>query len=185
MIFGLLADFSTSESRGKISGLVGLFSCTGAIVALFGFLNMASIYGLANVYRIEGIIAFVFGVLVYLILSKPKFFQSFHCVQKKDKYSDTTANEATNNYNDTPNASTDPSQSVSDLENAQSPSNNSPVDSQTELLHTQEPNEHPKKLVTIIKDGFYAAKDLNIALGYISSLLARGDSIIITLFIPL
>ncbi|KAJ3058362.1 hypothetical protein HDU98_005520 [Podochytrium sp. JEL0797] len=42
-----------------------------------------------------------------------------------------------------------------------------------------------KSVLQVVKEGLLAAKDPKIMLGYVGSFLARGDSIILTMFIPL
>ncbi|KAJ3072508.1 hypothetical protein HDU99_002176, partial [Rhizoclosmatium hyalinum] len=55
----------------------------------------------------------------------------------------------------------------------------------TTQIREESPLAGPKSVWQTAKEGILAAKDPKVLLGYVGSFLARGDTVIITLFIPL
>jgi MFS family permease len=136
MITAVVSDMTELESRGKVSGLVGIFSGIGALLGLFIFLPLPAkftnmVQGLHITYIIVGSVALLFsGVLFFAI--------------KKKKISTQNSTDA-----------------------------------------SQETVVPEKAVVDIVKEGFKSSTDPTILLSYFGSFLARGDTIIITTFIPL
>ncbi|CAK4085738.1 unnamed protein product [Aphanomyces euteiches] len=141
MLTAVLADYSSEKDRSKISGIVGLMSGVGALLAVFIFLPMPTKYsdqvkGLKSTYGIVASVSALFGLFLLFAL-RPKRH----------------------------------------------------VDENSAVLITSDECTHPpSKKISIfdgLKAGFAAARDGKVFLGYLGAFLARGNSIIITIYFPL
>ncbi|KAJ3027725.1 UNVERIFIED_CONTAM: hypothetical protein HDU68_003257 [Siphonaria sp. JEL0065] len=126
MVTAVLADFASDEHGGKLAGLVGLCSGSGALLALFVIMPLPLKFddivdGIQTTYLGVGLVAIGFSVLLFVALR--------------------------------------PYMTI-----ASRPS---------------------KTFFQKGKEGIWAAVDPKILLGYAGSFLARGDTVILTLFIPL
>ncbi|KAI8907611.1 major facilitator superfamily domain-containing protein [Powellomyces hirtus] len=166
MMTGVLADYAAEESRGKVSGLVGLVSGCGALIALFVLLRLPpkfgdGTHGLRVTFFITAGISVAAAVLMWTAL------QSSSRMRLAVSHSTTS------------------SPPLSPISVADSAERNL----STEAILTPQPApaslHHRKPLKTIAKEGILAGRDLRILLGYAGSFLARGDTIILTLFLPL
>ncbi|OQR93147.1 hypothetical protein ACHHYP_02857 [Achlya hypogyna] len=143
MLTAVLADYAAESDRGKVSGLVGLMSGVGALLAVFVFLPLptkfaSAVEGLRISYAVVGGFAVLFGLFLFFAL-RPK-----------------AVNDA---------ALLSQAHGIAPLE-------------------PSKPVETPS-FVAGFKAGIAAAKDGKVLLGYMGSFLARGDTIIITIFLPL
>nr|KAJ3418993.1 hypothetical protein HK105_007548 [Polyrhizophydium stewartii] len=128
MIAAVMADVADERDRGKIAGIAGFMTGLGALMGLFVFLRLPTVFG-------------------------------------------KTDSGLRRSYSIDPFASVagSPSTSFGDVRNAK-----------TNWLVA-----HFVRTVKSARDGLAAARDPRIALGYVGSFLARGDTIAVSLFIPL
>ncbi|KAF9160735.1 hypothetical protein DFQ26_005239 [Actinomortierella ambigua] len=159
MITALVGDYSSGEGRGKISGIVGLFTGVGALIAVFGFLPMPSRFavgdvtleqGLKRTFLIVGVIAIVVGIVLFFTLHKDSSKGLKKWIQSKKQQ-----------------------QNQKDINGAE------------DQAHGEQPQEKKYSFLALLKEGFLAGKDRRIALAYLAGMLARADSIIVSLFISL
>ncbi|KAJ3073990.1 hypothetical protein HDU98_000151 [Podochytrium sp. JEL0797] len=205
MLTAVLADYANDEVRGRMAGLVGLFAGCGALVALFVFMPLpfkfdSIVKGLQTTYLIVGLIACTFGVLLFFFLTPNSTHPSetpLSAVQAEgdllprsgvstDSAAVLIATESSSSKN-IPN----PHSSTIAMEGSASScpvmgSRSSPLSEESPATVSESPEPIIKKSVMqVAKEGLLAAKDPKIMLGYVGSFLARGDTVIITLFIPL
>ncbi|KDO23968.1 hypothetical protein SPRG_10665 [Saprolegnia parasitica CBS 223.65] len=145
MLTAVLADYAAESDRGKISGLVGLMSGVGALLAVFVFLPLPTKFasvvdGLRISYAIVGGVSIAFGFFLLYAL-RPKS-------TNKDSALLTHDHETTG-------------------------------------LEQSKGDDRPPTFLEGFKAGVAAASDGKVLLGYMGSFLARGDTIIITIFLPL
>ena len=150
MMTAVLSDFVTQENKGKLSGILGLFSGSGALLALFVFLRLPAYFdneinGLKITYWIVAGISFLFAIFIGLVLRKPR--QSIHL-------------------------------------------DNTPVSSPASRNRPLSLDRCPvivksKNFPQIVYQGIIAIKNPRVLVSYFGSFLARGDTVIITLFLPL
>lgn len=167
MLTAVLADFVAGEStRGKLAGAVGVSTGLGAIVALFGYLPLITklgdgIQGIRNMYMIVASIGVGYSIVLAFWFPNMK-----KVVDEKD---------------------------VNDVEEHASDSQAGLLSSE-EIIITPVSNQSvvQTSLETFFKasleysaEGISQAKNPHVLLGYMGSFLARGDSIILTVFIPL
>ncbi|KAJ3294858.1 hypothetical protein HK104_003230 [Borealophlyctis nickersoniae] len=156
MLTAVLADYAGEKDRGKLSGIVGLMSGAGALIALFVFLRLPTYLGDApRGLRITYLIVTAFSALFAIIV--------FFGLDGKRSKSDDRRSGASSEQVLIPDE--ERSGDSARVEN---------------VSRTEKP-----ALLQLAKDGFWAARDLRVLLGYVSSFLARGDTIIITGFLPL
>ncbi|RLO08632.1 hypothetical protein DYB28_011479 [Aphanomyces astaci] len=152
MLTAVLADYSSEKDRGKVSGLVGLMSGIGALVAVFVFLRMPAKYadqvqGLRVTYSVVAAICALFGVFLFFALRPKQLTNPMSTTLMYATDDDTTASS--------------------------SPSTGSQATSKQ------------VSFLAGLRAGYAAAKDGKVLLGYFGGFLARGNSIIITIFLPL
>ncbi|EQC33513.1 hypothetical protein SDRG_09020 [Saprolegnia diclina VS20] len=146
MLTAVLADYAAESDRSKISGLVGLMSGVGALLAVFVFLPLPAKFasvvdGLRMSYAIVGGVSIVFG------------FFLLYALRPKASTKDTAL---------------------------------LPNDHETIGLEQHAKSDAlPPTFLEGFKAGVAAASDGKVLLGYMGSFLARGDTIIITIFLPL
>ncbi|KAF9972663.1 hypothetical protein BGZ73_004199 [Actinomortierella ambigua] len=162
MITALVGDYSSGADRGKISGVVGLFTGVGALIAVFGFLPMPSRFavgdvtleqGLKRTFLIVGIIAIVVAIVLFFTLHKDPSKGIKKWIQSKKQGAQTTG-----------------------------------VGAAEDQSHDHQQQQHQGQkysLLALLREGVLAGKDLRIALAYLAGMLARADSIIVSLFISL
>ncbi|KAI9203643.1 major facilitator superfamily domain-containing protein [Polychytrium aggregatum] len=164
MLTAVLADYADDQDRGKIAGLVGAMSGVGALVALFGFLRIPTLFpdplqGLRITHFIVGGFSIVFGLFAMYALR----------IKRRD---------------------TKPLVSVGTLDQAL-PADHPPVHDPSASCPVVPHDSTPSRAKTAADlmrtslAGFRAAADGKVLLGYIGGFLARGDTIIITIFLPL
>ncbi|KAJ3181742.1 hypothetical protein HDU87_000760 [Geranomyces variabilis] len=174
MMTAVLADYAAEESRGKLAGLVGLVSGCGALLALFVLLRLPpkfgdGTHGLRVTFLITAGLSLAAAVLMWIGLQRP----------------DRRSRQAPAH------SSLDASPSMpASLSPASSSSAGSVVgraSSTDAMIETcaNDDGEVKKSLVGLAKEGAQAGRDLRVLLGYAGSFLARGDTIILTLFLPL
>ncbi|KAG0234684.1 hypothetical protein BGW42_006304 [Actinomortierella wolfii] len=151
MITALVGDYSAGN-RGKISGVVGLFTGVGALIAVFGFLPMPSRFavgdvtleqGLKRTFLIVGVVALVVGVFLFFTLHKDRSKGFMKWIKSKKQ-----------------------SRKQDDLD-------------------MSEQQSQKYSFLALLKEGILAGKDRRISLAYLAGMLARADSIIVSLFISL
>ncbi|KAJ3249895.1 hypothetical protein HDU77_007289 [Chytriomyces hyalinus] len=199
MLAAVLADYASDAHRGKLAGLVGLASGLGALFALFVYLPVTVKYGdLAKgvriAYLIAGSVSAVFSVLLFLLLTpvvantsgeKPELTaaaamsENIQQAEEGLPRSDASATALPADETSTSwklSADTRTAELAANIEAGRVHQGNA-----------QRLEVSPKKsLWQIASEGLQAAKqDPKVALGYVGSFLARGDTVIITLFIPL
>ncbi|KAI8821504.1 major facilitator superfamily domain-containing protein [Fimicolochytrium jonesii] len=166
MMTAVLADYAADEDRGKVSGLVGLLSGVGALVALFGFLRVPAGFGdgergLRVTYWIVAGVAGAFAGGLWVFLRGGVGHGAKDDVAERREEG--------------------PPVSPQRSENSLTSDTDRPL-----LSQTPAPDMQRKKSVwQLAKEGVLAARDSRILLGYAGSFLARGDTIILTLFLPL
>ncbi|KAF0701352.1 Aste57867_8133 [Aphanomyces stellatus] len=143
MLTAVLADYSSEKDRGKVSGLVGLMSGIGALLAVFFFLPMPAKYtdqvkGLKIAYSTVAGVSALFGIFLIFALRPKKMGGA----GPSDHLITTPTDHAV-------------------------------------------PTVEKVSMLGGLKAGFLAAKDGKVLLGYIGGFLARGDTIIITIYLPL
>ncbi|KAJ3209627.1 hypothetical protein HDU67_006034 [Dinochytrium kinnereticum] len=155
MLTAVLADFAADKDRGKSSGLVGLTSGLGALLALFVFLPLPTrfkdvIRGLRTTYLLVAGLAIAFAVFLFFALRV-----------KSPVPPPPIA----------PQASTIPADDETTEEG--------------EAAMKEKKKGTFKTVVGLAWEGVMAARNPRILLGYIGASLARGDTVIITIFLPL
>ncbi|KAJ3238117.1 hypothetical protein HDU81_008417 [Chytriomyces hyalinus] len=201
MLAAVLADYASDAHRGKLAGLVGLSSGLGALFALFVYLPITVKYGdlakgVRTAYLIAGSVSAGFSVLLFLLLtpvtnaggekeaehtSAAAMPENMQHVEEGLPRQDATATTLPADETTTP-------WKLS----ADSRTTESEIDANTEAGRVRQQHAQglevatKKSLWQIASEGLLAAKqDPKVALGYVGSFLARGDTVIITLFIPL
>ncbi|KAI9014988.1 major facilitator superfamily domain-containing protein [Gaertneriomyces semiglobifer] len=158
MMTAVLADYAGDEDRGKTSGLVGLLSGSGALLALFGFMRLPSrlggfgLAGVRNTYMLASCVCALYSVVLWT------------CLKTKSRTPENEEEEG--------------------LLPHRRGSHEAPLSPALDSLSTPD-DVAEKKLTEIALEGLLAARDLRVLLGYAGSFLARGDTIILTLFLPL
>ncbi|RHY31716.1 hypothetical protein DYB32_003226 [Aphanomyces invadans] len=156
MLTAVLADYSSEKDRGKVSGMVGLMSGVGALLAVFVFLRLPAkyvdqVHGLRFTYSVVAGICAVFGAFLFIAL-RPKLL-------------------------------TDPVT----MTLIPSADNSSAAETNASTAHAAQPVDRSKSVSfwSGLRAGIAAAKHGKVLLGYIGSFLARGNTIIITIYLPL
>ncbi|KAJ3107851.1 hypothetical protein HDU97_003199, partial [Phlyctochytrium planicorne] len=194
MLTAVLSDYATDKDRGKSSGLVGLVSGLGALLALFVFLRLPSnfddpVRGLKTTYIMVAGIAFVFGLFLLLALRR----DSGTAIRSPDQ-PPTATTTATQGEEETDQEDTASEASKSVGQNGATrttpPHQNggaAPPSGGAVAVSEQEraPGETIQSVLRLALDGVLAAKNVRVLLGYIGASLARGDTVIITIFMPL
>ncbi|TPX43266.1 hypothetical protein SeLEV6574_g05158 [Synchytrium endobioticum] len=177
MLTAVLADYGTDTHRGKLAGLVGMASGLGAVTGALVLLRLPGIIatkwfdspttsapGLIFVYESLAIVAVLFGLFLLVGMRGSRAsWRLINDIQESDSLLNHTSNGATPQQLELPVASVWLSL----------------------LYDCPVAIRERKTIVEIARDGFLAARDPSILLGYIGSCLARGDSIIITIFLSL
>ncbi|KAI8610257.1 major facilitator superfamily domain-containing protein [Chytriomyces sp. MP71] len=188
MLTAVLADYAKDDNRGMLAGLVGLCSGSGALVALFAFMPLPFkfsdiVQGVEATYLIVGIISFAFSILLALFLVP---------VHPSIRNSCEAPNPAAGTGNIVhPSALESRTDEESILETASRANSLDETRASAHLLPPSlsstsvTPATAKKSIAQIAREGFLAARDPRVLLGYTASFLARGDTVIITLFIPL
>ncbi|KAJ3258267.1 hypothetical protein HK103_003748 [Boothiomyces macroporosus] len=158
MLTAILSDVVLEQDRGKLSGITGLMSGAGALLGVFLFLPLPAKFG-DGPDAIHKSYLIVAGVAI--------FIATLLFAVSIARY-----------YQDKPL----PLQSDLTGQHSDSGSSNEGLDSEERLLPT---NGTVGKLWDSISLGFSASKNPNILMGHLASFLARGDSLSLTLFIPL
>lgn len=70
MLTAVIADCATESDRGRISGLSGLTSGLGALLALFGFLPIVTNFSLSRAYIVVGCCATALSVICFVWLRR-------------------------------------------------------------------------------------------------------------------
>ncbi|KAI8918006.1 major facilitator superfamily domain-containing protein [Entophlyctis helioformis] len=173
MIAAVLADIADERDRGKIAGVVGCTTGLGALLGLFVFLRLPTFFGktesgLRKSFTIVGCIALVLAVFLFFTLPRNT---------RKDQLPvDGSARPLMNPSIDQNRQSRGPTQ-----EQQQQP--RQPPPPPQPLFKVFLGNFGPVYKSAV--EGVRAARDSRILLGYISSFLARGDAITVSLFMPL
>ncbi|KAJ3109464.1 hypothetical protein HDU96_007228 [Phlyctochytrium bullatum] len=190
MLTAVLADYASDKDRGKSSGLVGLMSGLGALLALFVFLRLPANYddvvkGLRTVYLMVAGISVLFAVFLLFAL-KAKEINRHHPFPSSSVDSNSRDPLAAAPA-DGPSSSS--SVSVDSNGSGSSPKVSAESGAQTTerrgLGSGFQSEWSVKRIWENALDGVKAAKDVKILLGYIGASLARGDTVIITIFLPL
>ncbi|KAJ3173128.1 hypothetical protein HDU88_004587 [Geranomyces variabilis] len=171
MMTAVLADYAAEESRGKLAGLVGLVSGCGALLALFVLLRLPpkfgdGTHGLRVTFLITAGLSLAAAVLMWIGLQKP------------DKRSRRVPAHSSLDASSSSPALSSPGSSTVSIERTRS------ADAMMGR-HVDDEDEAKKSIVDLAKEGVQAGRDLRVLLGYAGSFLARGDTIILTLFLPL
>lgn len=162
MLTAVLADYAGEKDRGKMAGLVGLCSGLGALVALFVFLPLVTtlsgggLPGLRTTYLLVATITIGAAILLFFTLAPHTIPVAQPFIQEESSHVEDGCLPAA------PMATLRPS-----------------VESQMTW------GQSAYSVIQLAQDGLMAGKDPKIILGYFSAFLARGDSIILTIFIPL
>ncbi|KAJ3223502.1 hypothetical protein HK099_001033 [Clydaea vesicula] len=182
MLTAVLADQVQDESKGKLSGVVGLFSGLGALIALFGFLRLPTMFkvnGLQYTFYIVGSICFLFSIFIWFSLKNRVV------VKKNININNSSSSPRTpNSTGNATNASSDGLIPNYEVENA-APTSNSHIPRSARSIENCPAVIKSKSFPIVVKEGLYAIKDPKVLLGYVGGFLARGDTIILTLFLPL
>ncbi|KAJ3289610.1 hypothetical protein HDU79_003914 [Rhizoclosmatium sp. JEL0117] len=169
MLVAVLADYAEDRFRGRMAGLVGLCSGCGALLALFLFMPLPLkfdyvIHGLQATYLIER------EGLDQVVVTTSSIDLARNSGDSMDVTSET--------YLVSPNQS--------GARGSCPVMQNLDQDAVTiTQIREDSPLAGPKSVWQTAKEGILAAKDPKVLLGYVGSFLARGDTVIITLFIPL
>ncbi|KAI8851251.1 hypothetical protein BC829DRAFT_387675 [Chytridium lagenaria] len=159
MLTAVLADYASDKDRGKSSGLVGLTSGLGALLALFVFLRLPAnfsdvVRGLRITYLLVAGISFIFAIFLIFALKSTR-----------------------KPVSEVVTASAEPLA-------IETPVPVSPSGSDDES-EPKKPEADFCGVVGLAWEGIKAAKNPRILLGYVGASLARGGTVIITLFLPL
>lgn len=195
MVTAILSDYIHDKDKGKASGIVGLFSGLGAVLGAFGFVGLPDYLLSANgnvkqaitkSFVIVGCISIVFGLVCLLGLRKSN--ASNFDPEIDSAYTEIAVNDNSDIDEDI-SFEYDTEQSdlqVNDplLSTRMRPDQSA---SNVELNSTRESfYAHFKGKLNEIYQGIaLSLKMPHVLLGYLGGFVARGDSIIITLFLPL
>ncbi|KAJ3245315.1 hypothetical protein HDU78_009560 [Chytriomyces hyalinus] len=176
MLTAVLADYARDSSRGSMAGLVGLFSGCGALLALLVFMPVPFRYadlveGIQTTYLAVAAISAVLAVLLALFLLPVDPEQPVPPTPLDDGESLLESMSRETSFEDSR-----PSSRLLDHSGSTIPP--------PRVVFVQS-SESKTSILNLAIEGFTAAKDPKVLLGYIGSFLARGDTVIITLFIPL
>ncbi|KAJ3275384.1 hypothetical protein HDV01_000676 [Terramyces sp. JEL0728] len=157
MLTAILSDVVIEQDRGKLSGITGLMSGAGALIAVFLFLPLPAKFGdgPAALHKSYFIVAGI-GLATALMLFGVPLAHLFRRKTPPTESSDSPANTST--------------------------SSNEGLDSEQQLLTAKGPINKVWNSITL---GLSASRNPNILMGHLASFLARGDSLSLTLFIPL
>ncbi|KAJ3021500.1 hypothetical protein HKX48_008357 [Thoreauomyces humboldtii] len=166
MMTAVIADYAAEESRGRLSGMVGLVSGCGALIALFVLLRLPAhfgdgVHGLRVTFLIAAGLSALAAVLMWTLL------QSHGSMKRNAVLS---------------------SPPVSAESRASSYGSIASETNETQVFVPVATGGYVadvKPFTRIAKEGILAGKDPRVFLGYAGSFLARGDTIILTLFLPL
>jgi MFS family permease len=178
MLTAVLADFVAGEStRGKLAGSVGLSTGLGALVALFGFLPLitkvgAGVKGIRNMYIIVGSIGIAFSIILAI------WFPNLKADIDRSQ-------EDLDDYQDSPNSEAGLLPSHENLCPITERVNSSEGETNLSPSFIDKIKVYYKNSLEYAIEGIKQAKNPHVLLGYMGSFLARGDSIILTVFIPL
>ncbi|KAI9330294.1 major facilitator superfamily domain-containing protein [Obelidium mucronatum] len=190
MVTAVLADYAEDRIRGRMAGLVGLCSGCGALVALFVFMPLPLkfqdiVEGIQITYLIVGLLSVIFSVLLFFFLTAQSHPSETPLSAASDQ--DLLAENGVSGSSQSPHDF-----AIADQDAARCPVMQQGAQRQEEPGRQQhedegdgEDEETQKTLFQMGKEGFLAARDPKVLLGYVGSFLARGDTVIITLFIPL
>ncbi|KAJ3010922.1 UNVERIFIED_CONTAM: hypothetical protein HDU68_001913, partial [Siphonaria sp. JEL0065] len=201
MVTAVLADYAQDRMRGRMAGLVGLCSGLGALLALFGFMPLPLkfdnvVKGVQITYLIVGGISIVFSGILFAFLSPtsghPSEERALSYTTDEDLLGD--ASIVAGRGVSSPDVAED--RQVQAPHPISNPHGMCPVIHQLPNQHEYEHEESSeqqqnqqsvtkKSFFQVAQEGFLAARNPKVLLGYVGSFLARGDTVIITLFIPL
>ncbi|KAJ3192307.1 hypothetical protein HK101_006759 [Irineochytrium annulatum] len=201
MLTAVLADYGSDQDRSKTAGLVGLMSGSGALLALFVFLPMPSRYGdvrqgLRTTFWIVGGVSIVFGGFLVWALRDVVASGALGAGGRDGSTEPMAAGASASGLGSSttslgrdapPSAiSADSTEAMLDGEDlewavAQGVGGQEEDASPSRGLK----KDLPKTFFELAKEGVLAARDTRILLGYMGAFLARGDTVILTLFIPL
>ncbi|TPX35549.1 hypothetical protein SmJEL517_g02060 [Synchytrium microbalum] len=179
MLTAVLSDYGTEDHRGRMAGVIGMASGLGAVTGALVMLRLPGIIstewfhsptssapGLIVVYESLAGFSILFAILLFFGMKRTA--PAYHIVPS-------SVNE------DEPNGS-------EHRPLLSSPTRLQLPEASTILGMLQDcpvAVREPKSLYQIFIDGALAARSPSVLLGYLGSALARGDSIIITLFLSL
>ncbi|KAJ8331700.1 hypothetical protein QVD99_001953 [Batrachochytrium dendrobatidis] len=187
MISAVLADIADERDRGKIAGISGLFTGLGALIGLFVFLRIPVMIGhtgngLRNSYWIIAAISIVLAVVLGFTLPSPKLVREIMKKQLQQEGDLTTLPARSANPTPSTSASTC---SVNTHENSLAESS-TPLPNTLQKISNASLMGHFTAIYSLTRDGLRTVvRDPRLILGLIGSFLARGDTITVTLFIPL
>ncbi|KAJ3276483.1 hypothetical protein HDU76_010524, partial [Blyttiomyces sp. JEL0837] len=184
MLTAVLADYASDEHRGKISGLVGLSSGSGALLALFVFLRLPAQFndgptGLHATYLIVAGIAILFSLGLLLSLRKQNYDPVSPSTPSPIDTSDPRITSSASLISESVTTNTYRGVNTSSEESGLNEFDSGRRGKR--YYHGLDVNAIWESL----KMGVLAGRDPKVFLGYLGSFLARGDTIIITLFLPL
>ncbi|TPX71097.1 hypothetical protein SpCBS45565_g01321 [Spizellomyces sp. 'palustris'] len=163
MMTAVLSDYASDDDRGKTSGLVGLVSGCGALIAVFLLLRLPAKFGdgaegLRVTFWIAAGLSAAFACVLWI------------CLQSKESLL----------------KAPDPNTGRKASIDTGSENSSCSILPAADASHAAELEVTERKSVKEIAwEGLLASKDPRILLGYSGSFLARGDTIILTLFLPL
>jgi len=172
MLTAVLADYTVDKDRGKATGLLGVVSGLGAVIAAIFLLKLPTYFQGWHFREKEA------GYMTYVIVAISSIVMCFVVLfglggplidlDKRWKLQQEQLEKKKQQQRE-----------------QEEESNNGVSDREQLMPQHSESEERKKSIFTLIKEGILAAKDPMILLSYVTGFVARGDSVLITTFITL
>ncbi|KAJ3335577.1 hypothetical protein HDU93_004972 [Gonapodya sp. JEL0774] len=189
MLTAVFADFASDRTRGKLSGIVGVTTSCGALLALFVFLRLPSSLskdpqGLVDArsirltYYVVGAVALVFSIVLWFGLKQTKDgnLADSAAADLPRPLSITEVSSQTSLLGQSSNSGVSVAAVDITVEHSMAPNPST---------STKKESRHEKSISQIAWEGISAMRDVRVLLGYIGAFCARGDTLSLTLYLPL
>ncbi|KAH6597975.1 hypothetical protein BASA50_004129 [Batrachochytrium salamandrivorans] len=206
MISAVLADLADERDRGKIAGIAGCFTGLGALVGLFGFLRIPvalgkSGIGLKTSYWVVAGISILLAMVLFVTLPSPALVKKNIAEQlKRNAATSSMGQQAVGGNALVPPSSVGTNEAGTLQQPSLAPHHTHSLNTESHRPSTLQESPQAangnsndnvflhrfKTLFSSIQDSLEIVyRNPRIILGFIGSFLARGDTIAVTLFVPL